>query len=214
MSERHKLPTIDRIAELLGGDVGSGEVLCPGPNHSATDRSLSVKPDDTADGGFVCYSFANDDPGLCRDHVRARLGLPRFEPKKKGNGKSGGAWKFEREHIYRSAGGEPCLRKRKMLDGDGKKQFPQDHWDGKQWVGGVPKNWPKLLYRLPELLKAPVSNTVYITEGERDCDVLAGPMSFTATTVGGVSSAWPPEMIEHLRDRPVVIFMHADRPGR
>src|SRR5258707_1271799 len=36
---------IGKIAELLGGDVRGGEVLCPGPGHSTTDRSLSVKTD-------------------------------------------------------------------------------------------------------------------------------------------------------------------------
>ena len=33
--------TIARIAELLGGDVQGGQVLCPGPGHSADDRILS-----------------------------------------------------------------------------------------------------------------------------------------------------------------------------
>ena len=70
--------TCSELAKLLGGDVCSDEVLCPGPGHSNADRSLSVKPDSDAADGFLVYSFAGDDPILCRDHVRTKLGLPPF----------------------------------------------------------------------------------------------------------------------------------------
>ena len=80
---------IARIAELLGGDVQGGQVLCPGPGHSSpTDRSLSVKPDPADREGFLTHSFAGDDWQACRDHVRKKLGLPepQQQPKKKANG--------------------------------------------------------------------------------------------------------------------------------
>ena len=90
------------VARALGGEVCGDEVLCPGPGHSNADRSLSVKPDRDAADGFLVYSFAGDDPILCRDHVRTKLGLPPFEPKKK-NGKAGAGatWTMLAEHIYR-----------------------------------------------------------------------------------------------------------------
>ena len=73
-----------RLAELLGGDVrGADEVSCPGPGHSAGDRSLSVKLDKDAPDGFVVHSFAGDDPLACRDYVRDKLGLAPFEPEAK-----------------------------------------------------------------------------------------------------------------------------------
>ena len=34
----YQLPSIDKIAEALGGDVTNGEALVPGPGHSAEDR--------------------------------------------------------------------------------------------------------------------------------------------------------------------------------
>src|SRR6266852_402308 len=74
--------SISKMAELLDGDVRGDGVLCPGPGHSTTDRSLSVKSDATAPDGFLVHSFSGDDPIKCRDHVRSRLGLPKFEPKK------------------------------------------------------------------------------------------------------------------------------------
>ena len=77
------LPPIAKIAELLGGDVQGDQVLCPGPGHSAGDRSLSVKPDPADREGFVTHSFAGDDWKACRDHVRKKLGLPEPKSQKK-----------------------------------------------------------------------------------------------------------------------------------
>ena len=78
------LPSIQKIAELLGGEVSGGQVCAPGPGHSAGDRSLSVLLDANAPDGFVVNSFADDDAIACRDYVRDKLGLPPFEAKKKG----------------------------------------------------------------------------------------------------------------------------------
>jgi putative DNA primase/helicase len=55
-------------------------ILCPGPEHSPKDRSLSVKLDPTAPDGFIIHSHAGDDWRECRDHIRERLGWPRWEP--------------------------------------------------------------------------------------------------------------------------------------
>jgi putative DNA primase/helicase len=69
------------VAKALGGHVAARDtVLCPGPGHSARDRSLAVRLDPAAPDGFLIYSHAGDDWRACRDYVRARLGLPRWEP--------------------------------------------------------------------------------------------------------------------------------------
>jgi putative DNA primase/helicase len=63
-------------AVLLGGDAnGPNALLAPGPGHSSHDRSMSVLFDPSAPDGFLVHSFAGDDPLVCRDHVRAALGL-------------------------------------------------------------------------------------------------------------------------------------------
>src|SRR4051812_22604497 len=120
------LPSIDRIATALGGDVAGGEVLVPGPGHSATDRSLSIKLDDAAPDGFVVHSFAGDDPIACKDHVRQKLGLEPFDAKQKRNG-GGATWKVISQYVYRTETGEPYLLVKKCLDENGKKQYPQWH---------------------------------------------------------------------------------------
>ena len=118
------LPSTARIAELLGGDVQGAEVLCPGPGHSAGDRSLSVKPDPADPDGFVTHSFAGDDWKACRDHVRALLGLP--DPKSEPMANVGrAAWTTLAEYIYYDHGGDRYLKVRKCRDRTGKKQFPQ-----------------------------------------------------------------------------------------
>ena len=68
------------VALALGGTVtGKTSVLVPGPGHSRSDRSLSIKIDPIAGDGFVVHSFAGDSPIECRDYVRAalHLGSPR-----------------------------------------------------------------------------------------------------------------------------------------
>lgn len=64
---------VHSAAQALGGEVATGNsVLCPGPGHSAKDRSLHVTFDET---GFCVHSFAGDDFATCRDHVASALGL-------------------------------------------------------------------------------------------------------------------------------------------
>ena len=89
------LPTFGtRARSALAGDAGEVEAMSAlsswralgddvngrGPGHSPRDRSLSVTPEPSAANGFLVHSFAGDDPTVCLDYVRARLGLPAFTP--------------------------------------------------------------------------------------------------------------------------------------
>ena len=76
-------PDLHGIAFALDGEVYGRQVLAPGPNHSRTDRSLSVRLSAQSPGGFVCHSFADDPFDLCRDYVAARLGLPQWQANKR-----------------------------------------------------------------------------------------------------------------------------------
>ena len=68
------------IARALGGEVSGRRVLAPGPQHSPKDRSLCVSLAPATPSGFLVHSFAGDDPIQCKDYVRARLGLPAWQP--------------------------------------------------------------------------------------------------------------------------------------
>lgn len=68
--------SLPEIARALRGTVTGSQVLAPGPNHSARDRSLSVRLSEASADGFIVFSHAGDDWRICRDHVAAALGLP------------------------------------------------------------------------------------------------------------------------------------------
>jgi hypothetical protein len=197
-----------QLASALGGEIVGGEVLCPGPGHSARDRSLAVRLDKDAPAGFLIHSFSGDDPIECRDHVRQKLGLPKFG----GNG-GGKQWTLLGEYLYRDEAGAPYLLVRKYRDRSGRKQYPQYHRDGEAWGKGKPKG-AKVPYRLPELIAAPATATVYFCEGEKDADTLIN-LGFVATTTSeGAKAPWSPEMTKWFAGRHVVVLPDADPPGR
>jgi Protein of unknown function (DUF3631) len=199
------------IATALGGEANGGQILAPGPGHSADDRSLAIKIAPDREDGFIVYSFAGDDPLQCRDYVRTRLGLPEWEPKKQGK-----PWTVLAEHVYKDADNKPYLRVRKCVDGQGKKQYPQAHWDGKAWIKDAPKG-PKVPYRLPELIAASSSATVFIAEGEKCCDALA-KVGFVATcNSGGADEGrgkkWTADLSKWFRGRRVILLPDNDKLG-
>src|SRR5262245_613338 len=210
----YHLPSIEKIAEALGGDVTNGEALVPGPGHTAEDRSLAIKCDSAAPDGFVVHSFAGDDPIACRDHVRRKLGLPEFEPKKKANG---GARPFSptaAKYVYRLADGTPYLQVHRLADKSG---FPQYYWDGEKWISGKPKG-PKIPYMLPQLIAAAPATPIYVVEGEKDCDNLA-KIGFVATcnsegADNGSGSKWTSDLNQYFKDRHVYIIPDNDAQGR
>lgn len=73
------MASLQCAAHALGGELSRGQILCPGPGHSPRDRSLAVRFDNQAPGGFIVTSFAGDDWAACRDYVRERLGIARTE---------------------------------------------------------------------------------------------------------------------------------------
>jgi putative DNA primase/helicase len=200
--------SLREIARALGGEVRNDEILCPGPRHSPSDRSLAIKVDSKAPDGILVHSFSGDDPIECRDYVRVKLGLPSFTFRK-----AQADWGEElARYAYRLADGTPYLLVRKFVDANGRKQFPQSHWEGSSWIKGKP-NGHKIPYRLPELIAAPPSATIFIAEGEKDCDALAR-LSFVATCNSEGAGKWTADLNAHFRDRSVVILPDNDAPGR
>jgi hypothetical protein len=197
-------PSLEEIARALGGEISAGQVLAPGPGHSPQDRSLAIKMSDT---GYVVHSFAGDDPIQCKDYVRDKLGMPRWQPSR-GNGHDAG---FHRDpvvasYIYKDANGNPHLRVQRTAA----KRFWQQQWNGSTWEKGAAKE--RIPYRLPELLAADPTDPVYIVEGEKDADRLAS-LGFVATTSSGGSNGKWPDLSEPFADRTVYIIPDNDEPG-
>jgi AAA domain len=226
------MPTLDflspqQMARALSGDVKSGNtILAPGPNHSAANRSLSVKLDANAPDGFVVHSFAGDDPIQCRDYVRSKCGLGEFKPN---GGKRQRATSAEIEAMVRAtvaAQREDKPRKSpaatfdyvdetgallyQVLKYKNPKRFLQRRPDGSgNWKWKL-DDVPRVIYRWPELLQYP-DGTVFVTEGEKDADRVAS-LGHCATTVA--SGRWTDDCIKALAGHDCIILEDADKAGR
>jgi putative DNA primase/helicase len=96
------------------------------------------------------------------------------------------------EFVYRDLKGAPYLKVAKHKMKDGKKSFPQYHWENGRWESGKPKGLA-IPYRLPELLAAAAGTKVWICEGEKDADTLTA-LGLLATTNPGGAGKWTPEL--------------------
>lgn len=205
------------LAHALGGEARGNAVFAPGPGHSRHDRSLSITVDPEAPDGFVVHSFANDDPLICKDYVRERAGLDRWQPSARAsneyfgydfsqsanqNGSSG----IVAEYVYSDAEGQPSRKVGRTAD----KQFPQWRWEGDRWISGV-KGLPPYPYRLPELLAS--EGPVFICEGEKDVDRLAG-LGFIATTNPGGAGNWKADLNRWFAGRTCYVLEDDDDAGR
>jgi RecA-family ATPase len=111
--------------------------------------------------------------------------------------------------IYRHADNQPYLGIKKTSA----KQFPQFHWTGTTWAKGPPRG-PRIPYRLPELIRAPLDAWVVIAAGEKDADTAAA-LGFTATTnpEGERKGAWAAELNAWFHGRRVAIMEDHDATG-
>lgn len=92
------------------------------------------------------------------------------------------------------------------------KGFFQRQPDGKGgWINNL-KGVRRVLYRLPELIDADKSATVFICEGEKDVDALC-KLGLVATTNAGGAEKWRYEYNESLRACSVVILPDNDEVG-
>lgn len=221
--DNNTFPDLQTAARLLGGRVSNGQVLAPGPGHSAADESLSVKPDPNAPGGFIVNSFAGNDPIACKDYVREKLGLPAFKPNggnhridneiiikavmqaALGQGRAKSTGKVVAEYNYTNASGELLYQVVRLEP----KDFRQRRPDGNGgWIWKLTDQ--RVLYRWPELIKFPDA-TIYVTEGEKDADRVAR-LNLCATTVA--AGVWTKDCIHALTGRDVVILEDNDDAGR
>jgi putative DNA primase/helicase len=77
----------------------------------------------------------------------------------------------------------------------------------------------RVLYRLPEVVKAPSNAAIFLTEGETDADALVAAGEIATTTDAGALTgsgrkAWLPEWSEALQGREVLVTADRDAPGR
>lgn len=81
-----------------------------------------------------------------------------------------------------------------------------------EWIYDL-KGVRRILYRLDELRAAPAAARVYIVEGEKDADNLAGLGCVATCNSEGVGK-WRPHFAAEFRDRHVTIIPDGDEAGR
>lgn len=196
--------TIDELLARLEGvrASGSGHVArCPA--HEDRRASLSIGEGD--DGTTLIKCFAGCDPSA----ILAALGLRMRDLFASEPARQRTRGRIAAEYDYRDEAGTLLYQAVRMIPKDFRQRVP-DGSGGWSWrLNGV----RRVLYRLPELLAADASQTVYIVEGEKDCDRLRS-LGLVATTNAGGAGKWRDEYSEHLRGRRVAIIPDHDDPGR
>lgn len=117
------------------------------------------------------------------------------------------------KYDYPGADGKPYLRAVRYDFADGGKTFAVFHHDGQGRLEKGQGGRRPVLYRLPELAAADPARPVYLAEGEKCADALAG-LGLTATTNMHGAGKWRDEYAEALAGLDVVIFPDNDDPGR
>ncbi|MFO0809601.1 MAG: AAA family ATPase [Gemmataceae bacterium] len=94
------------------------------------------------------------------------------------------------------------------------KGFCPRHPNGRgKWAWGL-EGCRRVLYRLPELVKAGFNRPVFVCEGEKDVDTLIEHGLVATTAAGGAGAAWGEEYVNALAGRPVCLVPDNDDAGR
>lgn len=210
---------ISRIEQVTGREAkhsGNGSYSCCCPAHEDRRASLSVTE---TDGKLLLHCHA----GCETEGITQALGLTMADlfddrdqgpaPRQRRKPTKTDPPKPSRkpDYVYIDREGEPVhgtLR-------EAGKRFVQARADAASptgWFYGLGDIEP-VLYRLPDVLQAVADGrTIYVCEGEKDCDNLHA-LGLTATTNPMGACKWRKQYSEQLRGADVVILPDHDEPG-
>jgi putative DNA primase/helicase len=206
---------LDVVLVRLGDSVkrtGDGKYQAKCAAHEDRTPSLSVS---RGEGGkVVMYCHAK----CTINAICAAIGLkpsdlfpPREQRSHNGNGRhhaANGSRRIAQTYDYVSRQGELLFQVCRTEP----KGFYQRRPDGHGgWVNGL-GDTPRVLYRLPDVLDGASDQFVFVVEGEKDADRLAGA-GLVATTNPMGAGKWRDEYNEALRGRNVAVVPDNDEPG-
>lgn len=192
------MASLKEIAATMGGEVRGKYACFPTPGHSADDRGSTAELVPGAPDGVLIRSYNGGDPLEIKDKLRAEGVLPERA-----------GWECTGEYLFRDETGQLLYRTKRFEHPDKPKRYEAELPNGFKKLGGV----RRVLYRLPELLAADPSETVFLTEGERKADKLAR-WGLVATSFAFGAKSWRRDYAEHLANRKVVLLPDNDDEGR
>ncbi len=190
---QEKASEIARILDARPAGPNRWTAHCPA--HDDRKPSLSIR--EAGDGRTLIHCHA----GCAPEQILKAMGLEMADlfPEK-------GKATIAARYVYLDDQNQKVLRVTRLEP----KGFFQEGYRNGAWDKAAPKD--KLLYRLPEIVQKR-QKPVYVVEGERDADRLAG-LSLLATTNPGGAGKWLREYSKTLKGRSVRIIPDADGPGR
>ena len=184
--------SVHEVLNKLKGVKRSGSgwtAKCPA--HEDQHNSLSINEGDNGKELYFCHA------GCSFEQIVATLGIERQSSKQ-----------VVAEYDYRDES-RTLLYQAVRFSPKGFSQRRPNGRGGYEWkLNGT----RRVIYHLPELLTSLPGSMVFIAEGEKDCDRLAGCGLIATTNVGGAGK-WRDEYSECLRGRAVVILPDNDEPG-
>jgi hypothetical protein len=191
-------------------DTGGGTFRARCAGHHGTKFSLAVAGGKNGRVLFFCHSRQ------CPvEVIVAALGLEMSDlfvagSRDPGTGSRGGG--TETVFEIRGAGGTVEARHVRVDRPDGTKQVFWQRPDGQNGLGGM-KVTDLPLYGTPELVAAPASATVVVTEGEKARDALTARGVLSVGTVTGAEKTPCDAQLEFLRGHDVVLWPDHDGVG-
>ncbi len=190
-----------RIVKKAG--TNAWKILCPA--HDDTDPSLNVTY--TKDGVILmkCYAGCKFEDVLSALNLQTRDLFP--DRQRRRNRKQG---EIVAIYDYRDETGKLLFQVCRKAN----KQFQQRRPDGKGgWIYNL-EGVRRVIYRLPEVLKAvQAGEIIFKSEGEKDVDNLVR-LGLPATCNPGGAGKWKKEYAEYFQDARVVILPDNDEPGQ
>lgn len=193
---------------------GQWEARCP--VHEDRQASLSIGIGD--DGRLLLNCHAGCSTANVLDSVGLTMADLFPASNRNGHHRNGHAGRNGHHHgngsnivaayDYHDERGELLFQVCRMEPKDFRQRRPDGNGD---WTWST-KGVRRVLYRLPELLKADPSQIVFIVEGEKDANRLWS-MGIVATCNAGGAGKWRREYVDCLEGRLVAIIADNDTPG-
>lgn len=185
---------LDRFEHVKPGGRNQFSARCP--SHDDRHNSLAIRVNDAGDILLHCHA------GCPVEAIVSSVGLTMPDLFADRPAASRPA---RTEYLY--ANGK--LKKKRFYLPDGAKAFAWEHLENGRWVKGRGDVCPGLYKRQQAL-----PDTVFLVEGEKDVDTLAGLGIAAVSLPDGAASKWDASFADELRGKQVIILPDNDEAGR